>query len=148
MAQLVRLTGVSKGTVERAVLAIASAHARGRQEKRAPEDRDKFVLLGHVSRNDGEPCRQCGGRDVGGEGRDNQNDLELFDPAQATAMLSITNVATPILGPELMELSAALTVSTSEHCEGRFLRKERRMAGPAAWDGGLAAWDRFYPGGS
>ena len=32
----------------------------------------------------------------------------LVDP-QATAMLSINNVATPVLGPEPMELSAALT---------------------------------------
>ena len=36
-------------------------------------------------------------------------DLEPVDPPQATAMLSITNVATPVLGPEPMELSAALT---------------------------------------
>ena len=29
-------------------------------------------------------------------------DLEPVDPPQATAMLSITNVATPVLGPEPM----------------------------------------------
>ena len=36
-------------------------------------------------------------------------DLELVDPPQATAMLSKANVATPVLEPEPMELSAALT---------------------------------------
>ena len=36
-------------------------------------------------------------------------DLELVHPAHATAMLSVTNVATPLLGPEPIELSAALT---------------------------------------
>jgi hypothetical protein len=36
-------------------------------------------------------------------------DLEPVDPPQATAMLSIINAATPVLGPEPMELSAALT---------------------------------------
>ena len=36
-------------------------------------------------------------------------DRELVDPAQATAMLPITNMAAPVLGPEPLELSAALT---------------------------------------
>ena len=36
-------------------------------------------------------------------------DLELVEPPQATAMLSKTNMATPVLGPEPMELSGALT---------------------------------------
>jgi hypothetical protein len=36
-------------------------------------------------------------------------DRELGDPAQATAMLCTTNITTPVLGPEPMELSAALT---------------------------------------
>ena len=36
-------------------------------------------------------------------------DLEPGEAPQATAVLSITNVATPVLGPEPIELSAALT---------------------------------------
>jgi hypothetical protein len=36
-------------------------------------------------------------------------DFELVDPPQATTVLSITNVATPVLGPEPIVLSAALT---------------------------------------
>ena len=36
-------------------------------------------------------------------------DFELVDPPQATTVLSITNVAAPVLGPEPMVLSAALT---------------------------------------
>ena len=119
-----------------------------RPKLRSRSGTSKAVLLGHVSRNDGEPCRQCGERDVGGEGRGNQNDLELVDPAQATAMLSITNVATPILGPESMELSAALTVSTSEHCEGRFREGKTHGRPCGSRRRTFAAWDRFYPGGS